>query len=225
MITVAPCGSSALQVMVHRDTYEQTWETTHRLARFLREQRSTGVASVVPTYDAVLVEFDVTVTDAAALMRDIDRFPSSTRSALAPADPRVLLVPLVVGGPHGPDFESVIERLGLTAREASHQLARCEVTIRCYSSTGSPMTDSPFAGQLARLGDPRVSVPQGSVAVAGKQAMIFTVEAPTGWNVIGRSPITLLDADADPIAAYQPGDRIRFLPLSEHEVGEYDGVR
>ena len=52
--------------------------------------------------------------------------------------------------------------------------------------------------------------PVGSVMIAGPQCLITTLPMPTGWWVIGRTPLLVLDATADKPFRFEPGDRVRF---------------
>ncbi len=66
-----------------------------------------------------------------------------------------------------------------------------------------------------RLPAPRKRVPLGSVAIGGAQTGIYSVESPGGWRLIGRTAMRLFDAEAEPPAALQIGDRVRFVPVKE----------
>ncbi|MDQ6861362.1 MAG: carboxyltransferase domain-containing protein, partial [Verrucomicrobiota bacterium] len=41
--------------------------------------------------------------------------------------------------------------------------------------------------------------------------------SPGGWHVIGRTRLRLFDAEADPPALLQAGDRVRFRAISPDE--------
>ena len=81
----------------------------------------------------------------------------------------------------------------------------------------------PYAGYLPpaltglpRRESPRLRVPAGSVAIAGRQTGIYPGESPGGWHLLGRTPLCIVDLDEGyfPIRA---GDRIRFQPISAAE--------
>ncbi len=77
---------------------------------------------------------------------------------------------------------------------------------------------------LPRMDVPRVHVPAGSVAIAHDQAGIYPLERPGGWWLIGRTPVALVDVEGGyfPI---EPGDRIRFAPISENGFEARKGER
>jgi allophanate hydrolase subunit 1 len=41
--------------------------------------------------------------------------------------------------------------------------------------------------------------------------------SPGGWNIIGRTPLRLFDAQREPPALFQAGDRVRFRRISREE--------
>ncbi len=71
--------------------------------------------------------------------------------------------------------------------------------------------------RTTRLVTPRTKVPAGSVAIARTQAGVYPVESPGGWNLIGRTPLRLFDANANPPALLQAGDRVRFRGITRNE--------
>ena len=56
---------------------------------------------------------------------------------------------------------------------------------------------------------------QWSVINGDKQTGVYPMESPGGWQLIGRTPLTLF-APGEPLP-YAAGDRIRFVPIDEDE--------
>ncbi len=71
--------------------------------------------------------------------------------------------------------------------------------------------------RVPRLAEPRTAVPAGSVAIAGDQAAVYPGGTPGGWRLIGRTPLVIYDPLRKPRALFQPGDRVRFRPVSAEE--------
>jgi inhibitor of KinA len=62
-----------------------------------------------------------------------------------------------------------------------------------------------------------MAVPQGSVGIANNQTGIYPITSPGGWQIIGRTPLTLFAPHRENPFLYQAGDRIRFIPISPEE--------
>jgi allophanate hydrolase subunit 1 len=65
-------------------------------------------------------------------------------------------------------------------------------------------------------------VPAGSIAIAGAMTAVYPVESPGGWHLIGATPIRLFDPRWPRPALFNPGDAVRFEPIS---VREFDAIR
>ncbi|WP_284754799.1 carboxyltransferase domain-containing protein [Arthrobacter sp. efr-133-R2A-120] len=226
-LTAAPTeiyesGDSALRVVALAEASEDNWLTVHRLADWLESCGAEGLHGAVPTYDSVLVEFDPVLVSA----RQVRAFVKlglleMGRSAGSEATPREFDVPVVYGGDYGPDLEKVAEYQGISTEEVIRLHTEKTYTVRCLGApAGSPMMDGPaFPKPVPRLKDPRLSVPAGAVAVAGRQAVIAPASAPGGWCVIGQTPLTVLNIRREPLVPYKPGDILRFRRI---EAGEFD---
>ena len=71
-----------------------------------------------------------------------------------------------------------------------------------------------------RLKSPRTSIPAGSVGIAETQTGVYPVASPGGWQLIGRTPLRLFDAESESPAVIQPGDRVRFVPIDDEAAFE-----
>jgi inhibitor of KinA len=74
---------------------------------------------------------------------------------------------------------------------------------------------------VPRLETPRLKVEQGSVGLTGRQTGIYTEARPGGWNIIGRTPLQLVDV-RDEYFPLKTGDRVEFRRIDERE---YQAVR
>ena len=225
-VEIHESGDSAVRVVAVSTDSERNWETVHRLAGWLDTCEAEGLHGAVPTYDSVLVEFDPALVSAKQLrafvqlgLRQLDLAGSSARG------PQEFEVPVAYGGGFGPDLEKVAEQQGITVAEVIALHSAKRYTIRCMGApAGSPMMDGPdFPFPVPRLKDPRLSVPAGAIAVAGRQAVIAPAVAPGGWCVIGQTPLIVLDLGREPLVPYVPGDTLRFRPISHEEFDGYVG--
>lgn len=220
-------GDAALRVVAISDDTERNWSTVHRLAEWLDICGAEGVYGGVPTYDSVLIEFDPVSVSARQVRAFVKLgLHELEQSKGAGAPPKEFEVPLVYGGNYGPDLERVAEYQGLSVDDIIRLHSGKTYVVRCLGApAGSPMMDGPaFPKPVPRLKDPRISVPAGAVAVAGRQAVIAPAAAPGGWCVIGQTPLTVLNIRREPLVPYKPGDILRFRPISAEEFDDFAGM-
>tara|TARA_S200000501_G_scaffold8750_1_gene7798 strand:- start:6794 stop:7477 length:684 start_codon:yes stop_codon:yes gene_type:complete len=73
-----------------------------------------------------------------------------------------------------------------------------------------------------RLDSPRTKVPSGSVGIADDQTGIYPLSTPGGWNIIGRTPLNLLEENNSEKSIIKMGDIVRFVPI---KFDEYENIK
>ena len=79
-----------------------------------------------------------------------------------------------------------------------------------YMATVDPMLATPRKMQPHKL------VPAGSVGIAGNQTGIYSLDSPGGWNIIGRTPVSMFNLFKPNPSFLKPGDEIAFYPISKN---------
>jgi inhibitor of KinA len=132
---------------------------------------------------------------------------------------RKVRVPVVYGGEYGPDLNHVARFHKLTEEQVVRLHSESEYRVYMIGFVaGFPYLGAvPDEIATPRLETPRLKVPAGSVGIAEKQTGIYPCEAPGGWQIIGRTPLELFDSLRQPPALVEPGDIVKFGPISEEE--------
>jgi inhibitor of KinA len=75
----------------------------------------------------------------------------------------------------------------------------------------------PYMGKLddvivvPRLQTPRTLVPAGTVAIAGSQTGIYSIDSPGGWQLIGWTPLRPFSPESESPFLFSPGDEVKFI--------------
>jgi len=126
---------------------------------------------------------------------------------------------VVYGDLYGADLDYVAEYCQISPEEVVR--LHCSKPYLIYMIGFTP--GYPYMGELPealitpRLKTPRLSVPAGSVAIAQKQTGIYPMESPGGWQIIGRTPLTLFAPQRKKPFLYKAGDKIKFIPISQDQ--------
>ena len=72
-------------------------------------------------------------------------------------------------------------------------------------------------GAVPRRAAPRAIVPAGSVAIANDQTVVYPYAISGGWNIIGRTPLAVFDAERQEPSLFSAGYRVRFKAISRAE--------
>lgn len=224
---IADYGDSGLLVDFSEQELDQAWLATHTLANRLREMNMKGIKSVIPTYASVYVHFNCARLDRQTLIETITELAVDTSESSAGdlEQGRHFRIPVLFGTQWGEDLPKVAAQLGISQTEVVDLFCSKAYKIMCLASPiGQPLLDAPpFEKEVSRLPSPRTLLPAGSLAVAGRQACIYTLESPGGWQLIGQTPIKLVHLEQIPPVHYKPGDFLQFFPIAEKEFDLYKG--
>lgn len=195
-----------------------------RVAAAVRTAAPGWLLDVVPAYASVGVFFDadrIGLRDVLSWLEALD--VGASPATAAPG--RLHTIPVCYE--RQLDLARVAEHTGLTADRVIELHTGTEYTV--YAIGFVP--GFPYLGYLpaelrgvSRLPSPRVRVEPGSVGLTGTQTGIYPLPRPGGWNLIGRTPLTLVDV-ADGYFPLRVGDRVRFRRIDEAEYGRLDGER
>ena len=165
-----------------------------------------GIASVLVRFDPLRVTAETIEQRLWALLATLEPRPA--------ARARILTIPVVYGGPDGPDLADVAAQLGLTPAEvvAEHCRHVYDVLMIGFAPGFPYIGPVPERLHLPRRATPRTAVPAGSVALAAGLTGIYPARLPGGWHLIGRTPLRLFDPGRDPPALLAAGDGVRFAP-------------
>ncbi len=127
----------------------------------------------------------------------------------------------------GPDLADVAALTGLTVGDviARHAAARYQVGWLGFSPGFGYLTGlDPVLAAVPRLDSPRLSVPAGSVAIAGGLAAVYPAASPGGWRLLGRTSASLWDPGRARPALLLPGMKVRFRPVDRLPEGQQIGA-
>jgi len=168
------------------------------------------IDEAVPGMNNLMLTFRTPPRDLAGLReRLLQAWEQSTPLAL---EGRIIELPVVYGGEHGPHMQDVVEHTGLDIDTIAHLLS--EPLYPVYA-LGSHPGYCYLGGMDGRLATPRRQVPvlnigAGAVSIGGVQTGVSASAGPSGWNTIGRTEMAFFDPTQNPPAILRPGDQLRF---------------
>ena len=157
-----------------------------------------GIVETVPTYRSLLVHYKPEVIGYKAITEKFKSLMGTLDNIEIPP-PTVIEIPVLYGGEMGPDIENVASHNGKTVEEVIKIHTSQEYLIYMIGF----IAGFPYLGGMSkeiatpRLKEPRVKIDGGSVGIAGEQTGIYPLDSPGGWQLIGRTPFKLYDAERE----------------------------
>lgn len=216
---IEPLGDRCLVVEFEQKVDAAVNRQARALAHVLTEQPPPGVQDVAPAFCSVAVFYRPEAYSAqpSPFQQLRNRIEALLAAGIGGDEgpTRSVRIPVCYGGVHGPDLEEVAAACRMTPDEVVRaHVASDHVVFMLGFSPGFPYIGGlDPALSVPRRATPRTRIPAGTVAIARDQTAIYSLETPGGWNLIGRTPLRLFDAKADPPCRLRAGDRIRFVPI------------
>ena len=116
---------------------------------------------------------------------------------------------------------SSISKLDLEQLKKKHFNKTYEVDLIGFLPGFLYLGDLDKSLRFPRKKNPRTSIPEGSVGIAGNQTGIYNIESPGGWNIIGRTPLKLFDKSKNPPINIVQGDKIIFQEITKEDFYNY----
>ena len=217
--TISPVGDRAISIdfgqVIDPTINRHIRQTIERIKALQLE----GIIELVPTYCALLVEYDAMLYSYSEICNIIEPTLEEGMTNTTNELVTVVEVPTVYGGEFGPDLSFV----------ASHNHLSEDEVISIHSGTDYLVYMLGFIPGFTYLGgmDPRIAtprlssprtlIPAGSVGIAGEQTGTYPSDSPGGWQIIGRTPVTMYDMSKAQAALLKAGDYVRYVPIDESE--------
>lgn len=195
-----------------------TFKEVQKIEKYIKDQQHEAIIEIIPSYRAIMLHIDITKQSLAEVVNELNleqlnklNFDENLNEV------KTISLPVLYGGNYGPDIQAVARHNQLSIDEVIK--LHTENTYLIYMLGFMP--GFPFLGGLnsklatPRREEPRTSIPAGSVGIANNQTGLYPKQSPGGWQIIGRTPITVFDILRTPMCLYESGDYIKFYSIDE----------
>ena len=215
-----PSGDSAITVEYSRDIDDAANQSVLALDRALARGPIPGITEAVPTYRSLLVHYDPVQIDFETLAAHLIALAKLPTEAGARA--RRWRIPVAYGGEQGIDLEDVAKELGTTPDEivTRHVAGNYRVAMIGFTPGWSYLSGLDKSLQMPRRQDPRIMTPAGTISIGGVQAGVQCIAGPSGWHLLGCTPVRTYQLHRDPTFLLEPGDYVTFSRIDAKTYAE-----
>jgi KipI family sensor histidine kinase inhibitor len=218
-----PSGDSAITVEFGRNISDESNRRVLALDRALKRHAIPAIVETVPTYRSLLVHYDPEQIGFDALAESLASLAQAPDETDATAK-RHWRIPVCYGGEHGIDLDDVAATLKTTPDDivARHAAGNYRVAMIGFTPGWSYLSGLDPALAMPRRQAPRLQTPAGSISIGGIQTGIQCLPGPSGWHLIGRTPVRTYQLHRDPVFLLEPGDAISFAGIDAAEFADRD---
>jgi KipI family sensor histidine kinase inhibitor len=219
---ILPSGDTALTVEFGRSIDPAINRQVLALDRSVASEAVTGVTETVPTYRSLLVHYDPLLVGYAALSEKL--LALAQRPVPAETGVRRWRVPVVYGGDYGIDLDDVARAHSISTADviAKHTGSEYRVAMIGFTPGFAYLSGLDPAIATPRRESPRTHTPPGTISIGGVQACVQCLAAPSGWHLLGRTPVRTFHPHRDPVFLMEPGDAVTFHAIAASEFAALD---
>jgi len=183
------------------------------------EETSTSLVSAYLRFDPLHLEHAALEHRLAALLATRDWYAEPL-----PGGRRLWRIPAVFGTDLAPGLGAAAEAAGMTPEAAIAALSGARVRVQTIGfAPGQPyLGELPPEWNIPRQSALAARIPEGALAVAIRQMVLFSVATPTGWQHAGQTAMRLFRPESDTPFVLHPGDEVDFMPV---DAGRLEAMR
>ncbi len=216
-ITLKPFGKNAILLEWPQRVDEAILLDILAYQRFLQTQLKDSW-EMVPAYNSLTLIQIHTHFDQDKLVKQLLQWYGEAREAIR-LQHYLWKIPVCYVAEFAMDLNALAETLGLSAEALIEQHTSYAYTV--YGIGFLPgfmyLGGLPKTLEAPRRKTPRLHVPKGSVGLAAKQTGIYPQDSPGGWNIIGRCPVPMFNANSENPCFVNVGDKVQFVAIEKAE--------
>ncbi|KGP92520.1 allophanate hydrolase [Pontibacillus chungwhensis BH030062] len=221
-IQYVPFGENGIKIVFPNHISQEIHERILKLYQSVKRHTVESITDIVPSYTVLTVYFNETLTSFNQMKEKLESIWASADARDETPSSRVVTLPVYYGGEVGEDLPKVASANNFSQEDVINlHSSRDYLTYMIGFLPGFPY----LGGMDERIATPRLEKPRGrveagSVGIAGSQTGVYPIGAPGGWNIIGQTPIPIVDFTREEPFLIEMGDYIRFRPVQHKEYEE-----
>lgn len=221
-----PMGDHVVVAQFENTISLQVSRRVHAFAQSIKSNQLKGIEHLIPGFNNLTICYDPVMIGYHELIDQLESLEGEI-SESERNEGKTIHIPVVFGGSYGPDLEEVSKRAGLSPEEVIDLLQ----SKRYFVYMIGFIAGYPYCGDIderlaiPRRSTPRVKVNKGTIQIANQQTGIFTMTAPSGWHLVGWTPMNTFDPYMDPPSLIRAGDYVQYVRIDAKEAQQWDEER
>ncbi|MFJ7726878.1 5-oxoprolinase subunit PxpB [Neobacillus sp. NPDC097160] len=221
-----PMGDQAIVVQFKNEISIEVSKQVQMFAHLIQANKIPGIIQLLPAFNNLTVCYDPKVVgfiQLKAFLEGLEDFKSTQMDQ----ESKTISLPVVFGNEYGADLDIVAKKADLTTDEVIQLLLSKSYFVYMLGF----IAGYPYCGDidkrlsLPRRSNPRIKVPKGTIQIVNNLCGIFTMTAPSGWHLMGWTPMDIFNPNIDPPCLLQAGDYVKYVPIKASEAENWDEKR
>jgi inhibitor of KinA len=168
-----------------------------------------------PTFRSLLIKFNVFSLSPETLLDTLSALKTEKLTLAG----KTWRVPVCFESDCAQDLEEVSDLLDISEVAIIKTLLQTPLKLYMYGfAPGFAYLGGLDKGlNIPRRASPRAPMPAGALMIAGGLACLSSVSMPTGWYVLGQTPVPMFSLQSDALVPFSVGDKLQLYTLGFDE--------
>ena len=220
MMNIVSLSENTLVILLDQEITVENFAIISNLVQQIKRDMERLIIDIIPSYASIHITFNIVKTSGLEFNNALRQLiASGDYRHITLSDKKVIEIPVYYGKEVALDLALIADK----ARMSEEQV------IEVHSNRVYHVYAIGFAPGFAYLGNvderisfprkatPRQNVSQGSLGIADQQTAIYPADSPGGWQIIGKTPIQLIDYNSKTLTQFTAGDQVKFTPISRDD--------
>ncbi len=212
--TIKPFGPFGHLISWDQPASQELKSLIFHLETTLRNHFNEKISSIIPSYNSIVINFTSPLSEG-----ELSRFLNNQNASGMNMESEIISIPVHYNNDDVNDLELIAKTLDLSPREIiNHHTSKAyDVYSLGFLPGFAYMGFTPTEIEVKRKENPRFKVPKGSVGLAKNQTGIYPSEAPGGWQIIGKTPLSLFEPFSNNPILIDTSKRVQFVSINDAE--------
>jgi inhibitor of KinA len=208
-------GDTGITILFNQPMSEALSRRIVGLAKICDKQFPEQLTQVIPAYQSLTLCYLPNKISYQSLISQLELLleePDSSDNTVS----QKIVIPVCYAKEFAPDLQSLSQITKLSEQEIIRKHTDGEYLVHMLGFSPGFLYLGGLSAALTcpRKATPDLRVPAGSVGIGGAQTGIYPQNSPGGWQIIGRTPISLFDVEQQQTCIAQPLDTVIFEEIS-----------
>lgn len=213
-----PMGEQAIVAQFEKIISIQESRKVQSFMHVIGKKQIPGVTDLLPAFNNLTICYDPIVIRYDELLDELKRLENEITEEERD-ESKTIHIPVTYDQKYGIDLDEIARKADLTTDEVVKEIHTKEYFVYMIGF----IAGYPYCGNIderlrfKRRDNPRVKCKKGTIQIVDKQIGIITMEAPSGWHLIGWTPMEIFNPNHLPPGLLGAGNYVKYVPISLQE--------
>ena len=213
-------SENSVLILFEQQISQTVFHQVTQCAAIIDSELSHYLVDMVPAYASIHMVFNTTRISHSDFQNKLKKIVQQAElQQVTSKEQTVIEMPVYYGEEVALDIQLIADNAKLTVDDVIriHSQTAYDIYAIGFSPGFAYMGNVDQRIAMARKQTPRKKIAAGSVGIADQQTAIYPAELPGGWQILGRTPLSVIDYSSSRLTRLEVGNKVRFIPINRED--------